>query len=180
LTVAERAFSRKCGKCRQRTVELATVPYTTQIDHDGRKYTVTIPDLVIPRCGNCGTIVLDEEANRRISAAFRSQAGLLPPEQIRRHRTALGLTQQALADLLGVAVATLSRWETGAQIQQRSLDRFLRAVFVIPELRRALVDGSLDVPEIGDDQLVNGASPPSDSPNGLQPSPLGTADFGIN
>jgi DNA-binding XRE family transcriptional regulator len=111
--MTDRAFSKKCGKCRQRTVELATVPYTITIDHDGREYVVTIPDLVVPRCGSCGTVVLDEEANRRISAAFRAEAGLLRPEQIRDQRVALGLTQQALADMLGVAVSTLSRWETG-------------------------------------------------------------------
>jgi putative zinc finger/helix-turn-helix YgiT family protein len=130
-------------------MELATVPYTTQIDHDGRKYTVTIPDLVVPRCANCGTISLDDEANRQISAAFRKQAGLLSPEQIRSQRLALGLTQQALADLLGVAVFTLSRWETGAQIQQRSLDRFLRTFFKLPELRKALQrEESLELPEM--------------------------------
>jgi len=139
----ERLFSKKCGKCRQTATALATVPYTVQIDHDGRKYTVTIPDLVVPRCGKCGTLALDEEANRQISAAFRKEAGLLTPEEIRRHRTNLGLTQPSLADLLGVAVSTLSRWETGAQIQQRSLDRFLRAFFTLPELRRALADNQL-------------------------------------
>jgi putative zinc finger/helix-turn-helix YgiT family protein len=145
----ERAFSQKCGKCRERAVVLATLPYTTQIDHDGRKYTITIPRLVVPRCGKCGTIVLDEEANRLISAAFCKEAGLLSPEQIRQHRTALGLTQQALADLLGVAVSTLSRWETGAQIQQRSLDRFLRAFFAHPELRHVLADDRmLALPEV--------------------------------
>lgn len=136
----ERALSKKCGKCRERAVALATAPYTTQINHDGRKYTICLPDLVVPRCGNCGAVSLDDEANRRISAAFRDQAGLLPPDLIRKHRAALGLTQQALAELLGVAVATLSRWETGAQIQQRSLDRFLRAFFSVPALRRALTD----------------------------------------
>jgi putative zinc finger/helix-turn-helix YgiT family protein len=150
--MTERQFSKKCGKCRARAVALAAVPYTTQIDHDGRKYTVTIPDLVVPRCGTCGTIVLDEEANRQISAAFRTQAGLLSPEEIRQHRVALGLTQQALADLLGVAVSTLSRWETGAQIQQRSLDRFLRASFALPELRQALSgDLGLRLPALRDE-----------------------------
>ena len=148
--MVERAFSRKCGKCRQRAMELATVPYTTQIDHDGRKYTVIIADLAVPRCANCGTISLDDEANRQISAAFRQQAGLLSPEQIRSQRLALGLTQQALADLLGVAVFTLSRWETGAQIQQRSLDRFLRAFFKLPELRETLQrEAGLELPGIG-------------------------------
>jgi putative zinc finger/helix-turn-helix YgiT family protein len=136
--MADRDFSTKCSKCGQRAVALATVPYTVQIDHDGRKYTVTVPDLVVPRCGNCGNLVLHDAADQRINAAFREQAGLLSPEQLRQHRLALGLTQQELADRLGVAVSTLSRWETGAQIQQRSLDRFLRAFFVLPELRQAL------------------------------------------
>src|SRR6266436_8495343 len=123
----ERCFSKKCGKCHQRAVSLAPVPYSTQIDHDGRKYVVKLPALVLPKCANCGTIVLDDAANREISAAFRKLAGLLTPEQIRANRVVLGLTQQELADQLSVAVATLSRWETGAQIQQRSFDRFLRA-----------------------------------------------------
>jgi putative zinc finger/helix-turn-helix YgiT family protein len=136
----DRQYSKKCGKCRHRTVGLAQAPYTLQVDHDGRKYTVTVPDLVVPRCSNCGTIVLDEDANRQISAAFRKEAGLLSPEQIRDQRQRLGLSQQALADLLGVAASTLSRWETGAQIQQRSFD--------VPELRRALASGDgLQVPE---------------------------------
>jgi putative zinc finger/helix-turn-helix YgiT family protein len=136
--MTDRAFSPKCGKCRKRAVALTAVPYTTEIHHDGRTYLVTIPDLVVPKCAECGTIALDEEANRQISAAFRREAGLLSPEQIRQHRTALGLTQQELGDLLSVAVSTLSRWETGAQIQQRSLDRFLRAFFAFPQLREAL------------------------------------------
>jgi putative zinc finger/helix-turn-helix YgiT family protein len=134
-----RIFSPKCGKCRQKAVVLVSVPYTTQIDHDGRKYTVTLPNLTVPRCSNCGTVALDEEANREISAAFRQQAGLLSPEQIRRQRQASGLTQQALAEALGVAVSTLSRWETGGQIQQRCLDRFLRAFFDLPDLRQRLL-----------------------------------------
>jgi putative zinc finger/helix-turn-helix YgiT family protein len=138
--VTERAFSKKCGHCRERAVALAAVDYSTGIEHDGRKYTVEISGLVVPQCGKCGTVVLDEYANQQISAAFRKQAGLLAPEDIRSRRTALGLTQQALADQLGVAVSTLSRWETGAQIQQRSLDRFLRLYFGVPQVRHALAD----------------------------------------
>ncbi len=139
----ERSFSPKCGKCRKRTVSLATVPYATQVDHDGRKYAVALAALAVPRCTSCGTIALDEEANRVITEAFRKQAGLLAPEEIRQGRQALGLTQQLLAQHLGVAEATLSRWETGAQIQQRSLDRFMRAYFELPELRRTLAEECL-------------------------------------
>ena len=81
----------------------------------------------------CGTISLDAVATDAIDAAFRKQAGLLSPEQIREQRLALGLTQQTLADLLGIGVHTLSRWENGGQIQQRAFDRLLRAFFTVPQ-----------------------------------------------
>ena len=136
----EREFPKKCSTCRQRAVVLSAVDYSTPVEHDGRLSTVTLPALLVPRYGKCGTIVLDEEANRKISAAFRKEAGLLTPEEIRQHRTALGLTQQARADLLGVAVSTLSRWKTGSQIQQRSLDRFLQSFFTFPQLRAGLAE----------------------------------------
>ncbi len=114
--------------------------YTTEIVHDGRPYQVSVPALRTPRCQNpeCRAILLDTAANRRITQAFRRAANLLEPEEIRRRREALGLTQAALAEWLEVGAATVSRWETGAQIQQRSLDKLLRLFFDLPEVRRAL------------------------------------------
>jgi putative zinc finger/helix-turn-helix YgiT family protein len=119
-------------------MELVTISYTVQFDHDGRKYQVTVPDLSVPRCAKCSAISLDEKADRQIDAAFRKQAGLLAPEEIRRQRTALKLTQEELAEAIGIASTTLSRWETGGQIQQRSLDKLLRLFFELPEVRRVL------------------------------------------
>jgi putative zinc finger/helix-turn-helix YgiT family protein len=110
------------------------------LEHDGRTYSVSVRDLEAPRCEKCGEIVLDGAANRQISSAFREQLGLLTPEQIRGNREALGLTQRQLANLLSIAEATLSRWETGGQIQQRSLDKLLRLFFGLPEVRLALSD----------------------------------------
>jgi DNA-binding transcriptional regulator YiaG len=85
-------------------------------------------------------MVRDDAANRRISNALRQQLRLLTPEQIRANRDALGLTQPELAGMLGIAVATLSRWETGAQIQQRAMDRLLRVTFAFEVVREALQD----------------------------------------
>jgi putative zinc finger/helix-turn-helix YgiT family protein len=115
---------------------LATIPYTIRIDHDGRKYDVSIPALSVPKCGNCGAISIDADAEKQISDAFHKQARLLTPEEILQGREALGLTQKEMADLLGIADATLSRWETGIQVQQRSFDKFLRAFFASPALRK--------------------------------------------
>ena len=44
----------------------------------------------------------------------------------------LGLSQEQFANLLGVSEATVSRWEMGAQIQQRAMDRFLRVCLASP------------------------------------------------
>lgn len=73
-----------------------------------------------------------------VSDALRKAAGLLSPEQIRRGRESLGLTQKQLARNLQVCEAELSRWETGGQIQQRSFDRLMRIYFQVPEARRFL------------------------------------------
>jgi putative zinc finger/helix-turn-helix YgiT family protein len=130
----------KCAGCRERQVYPATICYETTIDHDGRAYDVRISDLEVPRCRNCGKLVMVDAANKQVSDALRRAAGLLSPAQIRQNREALGLTQKQLASNLQVADATLSRWETGAQIQQRSLDRFLRVFFALPEVRETLAD----------------------------------------
>lgn len=136
-------FPWKCGHCRQNLVYRERVPYEVEVARDGRTYTVTVPELETPRCRNCGEIVLDDAANRQISEAFRHQACLLTPEQLRQGRESLGLTQKQLANRLEVAEATLSRWETGTQIQQRSLDRLLRLYFAFGIVREALA-GSPD------------------------------------
>ena len=111
---------------------LETISYTIQIDHDGRKYQVHIPALSVPKCGNCGAISLDEAADEEIDRAFRKEANLLTPEEIRKGRQLLGYNQQEFADALGVAAATVSRWENGAQIQQRFHNDVIRAFFCIP------------------------------------------------
>jgi putative zinc finger/helix-turn-helix YgiT family protein len=133
-------FPWKCGHCRQRAVNPATVSYTTEVEHDGRAYTVTVPDLTVPRCDNCGEMVLDTAANERITDALREQLGLLKPAQVRAGREALGLTQEQFAAKLRIASATVSRWETGAQIQQRALDLLMRLFFGLAEVRSALAD----------------------------------------
>jgi putative zinc finger/helix-turn-helix YgiT family protein len=113
-------------------MQLATLPYAITIEHDGRAYRVEIPALTVPQCTNCQSISIDDEADQQISAAFRREARLLTPEEIRLGREKLGLTQKQFANLLGVGEATVSRWETGAQIQQRAMDRFLRVCFASP------------------------------------------------
>ena len=112
--------------------------YNTELDHDGKTYPISVSNFEVMQCRNCSAIVLDDDANRRLSDALRSAVGLLQPTEIRSHREKLGLTQKTLAAHLQIAEATLSRWETGAQIQQRAMDRFLRVFFLSAEVRSIL------------------------------------------
>ena len=134
-----RPFPRKCVTCREVAVEPAVLPsYTVPMEHDGTVYDVTVPDLHTPRCANCGEVMLDDDAIDRLYHALREAAGLLMPEAIRAGRESLGLTQAQMASLLQAGPATVDRWETGGQIQQRAMDLLLRAFFQVPEFRRFL------------------------------------------
>jgi DNA-binding transcriptional regulator YiaG len=125
--------------CRERAVAPATLPsYTTELEHDGRKYKIVVEDFRVLQCQRCGAIILDDSANERLDDALRAAADILRPMEIRQNREALGLTRQQLADLLRISMFTLTRWETGAQIQQRAMDTLLRLFFQSGEARRIL------------------------------------------
>ena len=99
-----------------------------------------MPQLAVARCETCGEIVLDDEANALVSDVFRCQLDVLTPAQIRQNRERLGVTQARLAKDLGVAEASVSRWETGGQIQPQPLDRLLRLYFGCEQVRTVLAD----------------------------------------
>ena len=116
---------------------LAVGPYETKISHDGKEYAVRISELSAPKCSHCGALSFDEEASRQIDEAFRREAGLLNPDEIRQGRTRVGYaSQQEFAACLGISVSTVSRWENGIQIQQSFYDDCLRAFFECAEFRR--------------------------------------------
>jgi DNA-binding transcriptional regulator YiaG len=132
--------------CRERAVYPTTLPvYSEHMEHDGRKYAVTLTDFDVLQCRNCSEIVLDDAADARLNDALRKEIGLLAPEEIRQNRLALGYTQQQLADYLRISMFTLSRWEAGAQIQQRGMDSLLRVFFQSREARAIL--GVPNVPD---------------------------------
>lgn len=135
---AGRLFPWRCAACGKKEVSRTSVPYRCEMKHDGRLYTVEVPDLRIPKCKACGEIVFDNEADDQLAAALREQVGLLDPRQIRANRESSVLSQRELADDLGIAFETVSRWETGAVTQSRAMDRLLRIYFAFPEVRASL------------------------------------------
>ena len=131
-------YPHQCPNCRKPTVRLVVGEYSADVEHDGRAYSLTISDLPVQTCSACCHRTLDRDSSNRVTEALRKAAGLLSPEQIRASRTKLALTQKQLAERLQIGEATLSRWETGAQIQQRAFDQMLKLYFALPEVRNYL------------------------------------------
>src|SRR5258708_20600902 len=144
---------RKCPKCRERRLVEVTQRYETTLEHDGRAYLIAVPDLKLLVCEACGNRTIPDESDDRFSDALRRAAGVLCPGEIREGRSKLGLTQERMARDLSIAEATLSRWETGAQIQQRAFDKLLRAYFALPEFRK-FVAGDAAAPPINSQPLA--------------------------
>lgn len=154
----DRPFPWRCGSCGQDQVYRVTTSYTTTINYDGRAYEVVVPDLELPTCSNCGEVVFDNHAGHQINGALRRQLGLLQPEQIRAGRTQLGLNQRDFAAQLGAAEESVSRWETGAQVQSRGFDRQIRLFFALPDARSLLarLDRGEPIGETADASVVPG------------------------
>ena len=130
---------RKCMHCRHRTVAPAILPsHTADMEHDGRKYQVQLSNFPVLKCENCGEIALQDEATDLLFEGLRAAAGLLSSAEIRQRREDLNLTQKELAKFLRVSDSSLSRWETGSQMQQRAMDILLRAFFELKEFRSFL------------------------------------------
>jgi putative zinc finger/helix-turn-helix YgiT family protein len=127
--------------------------YTVTFQHEDRSYTIRIPDLAIPTCRNCGDQLFTAAAHDRILAALRVQAGLLMPQEIQQQREQLRLSQQDLAEQLGVTTELLQHWEAGEILQPRAMDNLLRLFFESEQARTILHQ-----------RLVQRSAPPAPQP----------------
>lgn len=88
------------------------------------------------RCPSCGEVVLRYEDARALQEqgieAYRQQHDLLTAEEIRALRQQLGLTQAQLATLLQLGLNTVSRWESGRNVQSGALDLLLKLLRDVP------------------------------------------------
>jgi putative zinc finger/helix-turn-helix YgiT family protein len=143
-----RPFPWPCSNCLTRTVVPTVTAYTARVKHDGIVHELHFPALEIPRCQTCGETYTTAAVDDQISDALRSHLRLLTPAQIRKGIEQLGLKQQEVAERLGVAAETISRWVNGALIQSRAMDNLLRLFFGVPEVRKVL-QGAKQDPQLG-------------------------------
>jgi len=98
---------------------------------------IVVPNTSHLACHKCGEIVLRLDEARYLRetalAKYRQKYGLLSADEIKSIRERLDLTQGELAKLLHLGSNTISRWESGRNVQAASMDIFLRLIRDLPE-----------------------------------------------
>ncbi len=88
------------------------------------------------RCPKCDEVVLRFSDARRLQedaiAIYRKRHGLLSADEIRAIRKRFGLTQGELARLLHLGANTVSRWESGRNVQTEAMEMLLRLIRDLP------------------------------------------------
>ena len=95
-------------------------------------------DVPVRRCEACNFEYLDDEAERFKHEAVCRHLGVLSPDKILRIRKGFGMTQSEFAQVTGLGVASLNRWENGLTIQTHGYDRYLRLLEAHPSYIREI------------------------------------------
>jgi putative zinc finger/helix-turn-helix YgiT family protein len=124
-----------CPSCGTRMVERRGV---LRLPVNGEE--ISVPSALHLSCPKCGEIVLRFQDAKRLHedaiATYRKRHGLLSADEIRAIRERYRLTQADLARLLRLGGNTVSRWESGRNVQTGAMDMLLRLIRDLP--------GSLD------------------------------------
>ena len=97
---------------------------------------IAVPPAAHLSCPKCGEILLRYQDSRRLGedaiAIYRKKHGLLSADEIRAIRDRFDLTQADLARLLRLGANTVSRWESGRNVQSAAMDMLLRLIRDVP------------------------------------------------
>ena len=115
---------------------------TTMIEKRGTlRLPVNGEDIAVPsaahlNCPKCGEVVLRFQDSKRLGedaiALYRKEHGLLSADEIRALRERFNLNQADLARLLRLGANTVSRWESGRNVQSAAMDMLLRLIRDLP------------------------------------------------
>lgn len=92
----------------------------------GSKAVVLHTFIPVHYCVECGFEFTGEQAADKRHETVCRHLGLLAPVEILALRTKLQLSRAAFAELTGIGVASIARWESGELLQSRSNDNLMR------------------------------------------------------
>ena len=98
---------------------------------------IAVPSAAHLRCPKCGEVMLRFQDSKRLGedaiAIYRKKHGLLSADEIRAIREHFDLTQAGLTRLLHLGANTISRWESGRNVQTEAMDILLRMIRDLPQ-----------------------------------------------
>ena len=133
-------YPRTCVECDNALVVRLAIPYNAEVKHDGKLHSFFIAELCIDKCKECGEEYFTSETDSQISKELRVYLCFLQPEEIRAKLHALGINQSDFAKRIGVAKESVSRWLTGAVIQNRAMDNLMRLFLGLDSVRSVLTE----------------------------------------
>ena len=109
---------------------------TGKLDFPVNGEDISVSGMTFLKCQKCQEIILrlDESRKLRENAIelYRKKYSLLSGDEIRSIRERNQLTQAQFASLLKLGVNTLSRWESGRNVQNSAMDVLLRLIRDVP------------------------------------------------
>ena len=123
----------KCPLCGAGFLEDEICDHETYFREGTHNIKLVIKDLRVKRCSNCKEEFMPKEALERVQDEKHKKRGLLTMGQLKEIRNKLGYTQVRMAQLLGVGKKTYLRWEKGLDLQNKSMDRYIRLIAENPE-----------------------------------------------
>ena len=114
-----------CPNCEKET-EQKFIDKIEEIDIRGKMIPVHMEYYQCEECGEDFEIPRpDYDPLDAAYREFRNRKGMAQPEEIKKFRKELGLTQKELSEILGIGIATLNRYENGA-LQSEAHDQVIR------------------------------------------------------
>ena len=134
LAAARRAQALPDDACPVCGTEMVERRGTLRLPVNGEE--IAVPSAAHLHCPKCGEVVLRFQDSKRLGedaiAIYRRKHGLLSADEIRAIRERFNLTQADLAHLLRLGANTVSRWESGRNVQTAAMDILLRMIRDLP------------------------------------------------
>ncbi|MCH7225109.1 type II toxin-antitoxin system MqsA family antitoxin [Verrucomicrobiaceae bacterium E54] len=96
-----------------------------QVEVAGGKV-LTIPEVPMLVCDQCGDRVTGDEGNARINAFLDKALNAISPEEVQQFLAKYGLTQKEAAQITGYGEKNISRWASGRARPSESVSNILR------------------------------------------------------
>lgn len=127
-----------CPVCCKGLLTSLLIDETFDFDLGEEVVKVHASNVPVQRCDTCGEELSGPEAARVRHEAICRAAGLMAPSEIKALREQFGWSQQYLADLTDIGIATVSRWERERLLQSRSNNNVFQAIRDCPPFREYL------------------------------------------